>query len=446
MKTPSWPNYKGNNPIDLNLDRVFKALERLGNPQNKIPRTIHVAGTNGKGSTLAFLRAMIEAEGKTCHVYISPHLVEFNERIVLAGKIISDDFLNVVLKECEEKCDDLNLTFFEGTTIAAFLAFSKVKADYLLLETGMGGRLDATNIMGLNGNNSPILTIITPISYDHMEFLGDTISKIAYEKACIIKQDVPCVISRQPQDALKTILDYAKTKNSITKVLDKDFSYKINEDGSFDFNIIEENLDSRFRGNDTARHDTMCHSLEKGNLISHCFTKPSLLGNHQYINASTAIAGALQIGISKNAIEQGVINAKWPARMQKIGDDIYLDGGHNAEAGSIIADYILQENKKFAKKNIAVVAMLRTKDFKGFIENLSTAFDEIYITNIPNESNSRSPSEIKQACEELKIASKIFNSPEEAIDSAKNQKARIVICGSLYLVGNIISAYPNQNL
>jgi dihydrofolate synthase/folylpolyglutamate synthase len=420
MKTASWPNFKGNNPIDLSLDRVFEALARLDNPQNKIPKTIHIAGTNGKGSTLAFLRAMIEAEGKTCHVYTSPHLVEFNERIVLAGENISDNFLNEILKECEEKCDDLNLTFFEGATIAAFLAFSKVKAGYLLLETGMGGRLDATNIMGLNGNNPPLLAIITPISYDHMEFLGDTISKIAYEKACIIKQNVSCIISRQNEEALKTILDYASTKNSSTKTLDKDFYYKINEDGSFIFSSSNET------------------NLE--------FKKPSLAGNHQYINAAVAIAAATQIGISAKAIVQGVTTAKWPARMQKLSENIYLDGGHNVEAGSIIADYIFQENKQISKKNIAIIAMLKTKDFKSFIKNLSPSFDDIYITNIPNESNCRSPSEIKKVCDELNIASKTFNTPEEAINYAIQQNARILICGSLYLAGYVISKNLGQNL
>jgi dihydrofolate synthase/folylpolyglutamate synthase len=422
MKTVFWPNYKGSNPIDLGLDRVFEALNRLGNPQNKLPKTIHIAGTNGKGSTLAFLRAMIEAEGKTCHVYTSPHLVEFNERIVIAGKNISDEFLNIVLQECKEKCDDLNLTFFEGTTIAALLAFSQVKADYLLLETGMGGRLDATNVMGLNESNPPMLTIITPISYDHMEFLGDTISKIAYEKACIIKENVPCIISRQPDEALKTILDYSKSKNSSVQVLGKDFNYKINNDGSFDFSVSNESLDYL--------------SLKK----------PSLFGNHQYINATTAIAAALQISLSKNAIEHGVISAKWPARMQKLSEDFYLDGGHNAEAGNIIADYILQENKLVSKKNIAIVAMLNTKDFKSFIKNLSSAFDEIYITNIPNENNCRNPQEIKEVCDEFNIASKAFDNPESAINFAKSIDSRIVICGSLYLAGYVISENLNQNL
>lgn len=420
MKTAPWPNYKGINPIDLGLDRVFKALARLDNPQNKLPKTIHIAGTNGKGSTLAFLRSMIEAEGKTCHVYTSPHLVEFNERIVLADENISDNFLNEILKECKEKCDDLNLTFFEGTTIAAFLAFSKIKADYLLLETGMGGRLDATNIMGLNGNEPPLLTIITPISYDHMEFLGETISKIAYEKACIIKQNVSCIISRQNEEAFKTILDYASTKNSSTKTLDKDFYYKINEDGSFIFSSSNET------------------NLE--------FKKPSLTGNHQYMNAAVAIAAALQIGISAKAIVQGVTTAKWPARMQKLSENIYLDGGHNAEAGSIIADYIFQENKLISKNNIAIIAMLKTKDFKSFIKNLSPSFDDIYITNIPNESNCRSPSEIKEVCDELNISSKIFDEPLEAINYAIQQNARIVICGSLYLAGYVISKNLGQNL
>lgn len=178
MKLPKWPDPSSSNFIDLGLDRVLNALEKLDNPHLKLPPVIHVAGTNGKGSTIAFLRAMLEAAGKKCHVYTSPHLVEFNERIVVAGEQISDDMLNEVIDETKNKCEEIKLTFFEGTTLASFLAFSKVPADYVLLETGMGGRLDATNVIP-----NPALTIITPISFDHTEFLGDTIEKNRIRKS-----------------------------------------------------------------------------------------------------------------------------------------------------------------------------------------------------------------------------------------------------------------------
>jgi dihydrofolate synthase/folylpolyglutamate synthase len=193
MKLPFWPNPSGYRDIELGLTRVYQLLERVGNPHQKLPPTIHIAGTNGKGSTLAYLKAIFEDAGLKVDCYISPHLVRFNERIILAGKEIEDDFLNEILLECKKAAEiepKINVTFFEGITVAAFLAFSKIKADVLLLETGLGGRLDATNVI-----KKPIATIITPISFDHTEFLGITLAKIAFEKAGIIKPGVPVIIS-----------------------------------------------------------------------------------------------------------------------------------------------------------------------------------------------------------------------------------------------------------
>lgn len=409
MKTPKWPIPLGSKPIDLGLERVFAALERLYNPHKKLPPVIHIAGTNGKGSTLAFLRAMLETAGKKCHVYTSPHLVNFNERIVLAGAEISDEYLDEIILETKNKCENLGLTFFEGTTLAALLAFSKIPADFVLLETGMGGRLDATNVI-----DSPALTIITPISYDHMEFLGDTIAKIAYEKACIIKQNVPCIVSRQPDEALKVIEDFARTKNAEIISLDKDFYYSQNDDGSFVFRD------------------------QNGGIG---YPKPSLRGKHQYMNAATAIKAAIKLGVDKQHIKLGIKSASWKARMQKLADNIYLDGGHNAEAGEIISDFILEENKKKKLHNIALVGMIKTKDFASFIKNLKPVFQEIYASPILNE-NYREPAEIKAICTQLGIKCTVFDDFESAYNKACNGMEaahnRVVICGSLYLAGHVL--------
>ncbi len=409
MKLPKWPDPKNAHAIELGLDKTFKALENLNNPHLKLPPVIHVAGTNGKGSTIAFLKAMLEAAGKTCHVYTSPHLVEFNERIVLAGEIISDEFLNEVIEETEKKCAGINLTFFEGTTVAAFLAFSKIKADYLLLETGMGGRLDTTNVVP-----NPILTIITPVSLDHTEFLGDTIEKIAYEKACIIKENVPCIVSKQTDGVSKAISDYAKSKNAELISMDADFFYQANTDNSFIY---------RDKSGGTG------------------FPKPSLRGKHQCMNAATAVRAALELGLDKKAIKAGIKSAKWNARIEKLADNIYLDGGHNEQAAEIIKDFILEENTKKKKHNIAIVGMLNTKDFKGFIKNIKPAFNEIYAVAIPNE-NSRDPLEIKKLCDELKIRCTVFPEFDAAYLKACNGveaiNNRTVICGSLYLAGYVL--------
>ncbi len=203
MKIPFWPEFKGFRDIKLGLDRMYQALERLDNPHKKLPEVIHIAGTNGKGSTLAFLRSIFESSGYKVHAYSSPHLVNFNERIYLSGSDISDDFLNECLQECKDVCEiepKIELTFYEGTTLAAFLAFSKVKADILILETGMGGRLDATNVL-----DEVMASIITPVSIDHAEFLGNSISKIAFEKAGIIKKNSLVICGKQKNDAFEVI-------------------------------------------------------------------------------------------------------------------------------------------------------------------------------------------------------------------------------------------------
>ena len=430
MKFPDWPIPLGSKPITLGLERVFHALKLMGNPHYNLPPVIHVAGTNGKGSTIAFLRSILEASGKTCHVYTSPHLVEFNERIVLAGKEISDKFLNEVLQETKSACDsELQLSFFEGTTLAAILAFSKVNADYLLLETGLGGRLDATNIMGQAGAPKPVLTIITPISLDHTEYLGETVEEIAAEKAEIIKRDVTCIVGKQDIKASKVIQNVAKSKDAKLLEMGHDFDYdhKSSDNEGFKFSLGDKVIN---------------------------FAKPGLLGDHQYHNASVAVAAALNLEskISDNNLNRGVKNACWKARMQKIStgkiakllrgnEDIYLDGGHNEAAAVNISNFILDENSKIKKTNVAIIGMLKRKDAKNFLLNIKDAFEEIIFCPIEGEESAYSPIEIQNISSELNIKSKISNSIEDALSQVKSfdqKNSRLVICGSLYLAGQVL--------
>lgn len=376
--------------IDLTLDRVFEALKILGNPEKDFPPVIHVAGTNGKGSTIAFMRAIFESAGYKCHVYTSPHLVKFNERIVIAGNEIADEYLEQLIKEVNDKCEHLGLTFFESTTLVAYLAFSRNKADVLLLETGMGGRLDATNII-----EKPALTIITPISYDHMEFLGDTLQKIAHEKACIMKKGVKCIISGQTDEAKKVLYDYA---------------------GKIGAQIIESKTDNNI-------------------------PKPSLEGKHQYINACCAVDAVknlYQFNISEENIIKGLTTAKWPARLQKLEENVYLDGAHNIEGAKIIAEFIRES--KGNKKVILILGMLKNKDLRGFLSELKDSADLMIAVNIEGE-NSFSADEISKRSKELELITIERSNAISALNYAKQiePESLIIICGSLYMAGQILA-------
>lgn len=410
IKLPAWPVPLGRKPIDLDLSRIKKLAERLNINEASLPPIVHVAGTNGKGSTIAFLRSFLEEAGYKCHVYTSPHLVYFNERIVVAGKIISDGLLTECLNETKEAAKDIEVTFFEGTTAAALLAFKKVKADIVLLETGMGGRLDATNIFA-----NPILTIITPISFDHMEFLGDTIKKIAAEKAAIIKNSVPCIVGKQRREALEVIENEAKEKNSPLKIFGKDFS-------------------------------------EQGEKFS--YVKPALLGNHQLENASAAIAAALSLknfNIKESHINAGLKNVKWQARIQKLESgkikekfrpdlSIYLDGGHNDEGGKILAGWCSAELKN--KKIYLIMGMLSNKELHKFLSHFQNKIEFIAAIKISGEEKCFSPEEIVAAAKEIGTKAKAAGDILPAINLINKEAAEnsaIIICGSLYLAGEVLS-------
>ncbi len=425
MTLPFWPNPSGYRNIELGLTRVYQLLERLENPHLKLPATIHLAGTNGKGSTLAYLRSIFEAANLKVHCYISPHLVRFNERIILAGKEIQDDFLNEILQECKKVAEiepKINVTFFEGITVAAFLAFSKVPADVLLLETGMGGRLDATNVI-----KDPLLSIITPIAFDHTEFLGKTLSKIAFEKAGIIKPNSPVIISKQKPSALNAIKAVAIKNHS------KIFSY----DQKYNFKLL-----------------------------------PSLAGEHQIINSKTAIAAILaqkKFKISTKNIEQGLQNAVWKARLQIIDKgkffeiipknfQLILDGSHNCAGAITIKNWLKKEHSKTPTKNYLICAMLKDKDSEGFLQKLAGYTEMLIGLKIVNEEKSKTAEEICAIAREIKgeirgiggglnIKAKAASDFLEAIEKIKEyhfknyptKPAKIIICGSLYLAGQFLS-------
>ena len=424
MKFPFWPDFTGYRNIELGLSRVYELLQRLDNPHLKIPPTIHLAGTNGKGSTLSFLREIFTQSGFKVHTYTSPHLVNFNERITLAGQEISDDFLNDILRECKdaaEKSPAIPVTFFEGITVVAFLAFSRVKADILLLETGMGGRLDATNILP-----KVLCSIITPIAFDHTDFLGKTLSKIAFEKAGIIKKGCPVIIGRQKPSALKTLENQAKIMGAKTKVFSRDWKISKKQNG-FLFDGF-------------------------GKKIS--LPLPSLAGEHQIENAGAAIAAALnqnKFRIEEKAIKSALQKTFWPARLQKIesgkffkilpkNSELYLDGSHNLQ-GSVTLEKFLRQQKN--KKIFVIFSMLQDKDCAGFLKKIAPQVDHLVTIEIPQESKSRKAQEIAIIAKKIGIQSESAEGFLEAFKKIFNLKkddepALILVCGSLYLAGSFL--------
>ncbi|MBM3579179.1 MAG: bifunctional folylpolyglutamate synthase/dihydrofolate synthase [Alphaproteobacteria bacterium] len=396
MNLPFWPSPLGFRDIKLGLSRVYELLERLGNPHLKLPPTIHIAGTNGKGSTLAFLRAIFAESGLCVHCYTSPHLVRFNERIELAGREILDDFLNEILTECKaaaEKSPAIPVTFFEGTTVAALLAFSRVPADLLLLETGLGGRLDATNVLP-----EVLCCVITPISFDHEEFLGNTLAKIAAEKVGIIKQNCPVVVGKQEEEALQIIQNKAAES----------------------------------------------HAPITYHLPLTTYHLP-LLGKHQQDNASTAVAAVKaqkRFLVTNEQIERGLKKAHWPARLQKIPHDkfeLYLDGSHNLQGAMIVADFLREQ--KNGRKVFVIFSMLKDKNCEGFLRIISSEVDELITLTIPDEPKSRTAFEIKQIAERIGIKSQIAENFLDAFEKIKSDEpALVLICGSLYLAGRFLGA------
>lgn len=399
--------------IDLTLDRVWRLLAALDNPQEQLPPVIHIAGTNGKGSTQAMLRAGLEGWGKSVHAYTSPHLARFHERIRLAGKLISEAQLIEILDECYAKNGGENITYFEITTVAGLLAFARTQADYTLLEVGLGGRLDATNVI------TPEVSVITPVSIDHEQFLGDTLAKIAREKAGIIKRGVPVVVGPQPDEALEVIEDVAMRLGAPVIAYGQHW------------HVWEE------RGR-------LIFQDERGLLD---LPLPVLLGAHQIQNAGAALAVLRHLGADEAACEAAMRDAVWPARMQRLKDgplaaaagsaELWLDGGHNAAAGLALADVLAGLPKR---PTHLICGMLNTKDVKGYMRPLAEQAASLTAVSIPEESSTLSAEETQAAAESVGLEATTAASVQEALEQIVSAApyARVLICGSLYLAGHIL--------
>ena len=418
---PKWPQPLGKKPIDFGLERVLELLDKLGNPQDKLPPVIHYAGTNGKGSTIAFTRSILEAAGYKVHVYTSPHLLDFNERIVLAGHEISDEMLEQIADECRITAGDMRITFFEGTTVMALLAFSRVDADIVLLETGMGGRLDATNVI-----TKPACTVITPISLDHTEYLGPTIPIIAGEKAGIIKQGVPCVSSLQFEE-VHDILE-AKTQELGSTLF------------SFGYDWAAQRNDN-----------SMIYQSQDGDMQ---LPLPALAGDHQIVNAGTAIATLKQLenfDIGIDSYREGLKNVKWFARMQKLepgrltkmlpeGWEIWLDGAHN-KAGSHIVSCMIDDWSD--KPTYLVCGFSKNRNAEEILSNFVNKTPFICGVLVETEIAGQRAHIVAQEASKLGIPSQDFESVEEAVDfltKRDSTPARILFCGSLYLASDAMKA------
>jgi len=406
---------------DLSLGRLHRLLGALNHPERHLPPVIHIAGTNGKGSTLAILDAMLQADGKRVQRYISPHLVRFNERILFDGEPIDDDAFTEVLDRVERLNQGEPITFFEITTAAAFLAFSEREADILLLETGLGGRLDATNVV-----DRPLLTLISPISYDHQAYLGEHIEQIAGEKAGILKPGIPCALGPQRPESLAVIEARAEVLNAPLIRHGEDWQAERKND----------RLHVRFGE------------------IKFDLPLPALKGAHQLKNAGLATVAASQLGHlapSKEAIAQGLERANWPARLQSLangplaamlpsGSSLWLDGGHNPAAGEVLADYFRDHDER---PLYLIVGMINTKDSKGFLAPILPLSKHLFAVPVPDTLASQPPDDILRAAAELGAPADAAEDVETALltlaDRARSP-VRVLICGSLYLAGPVLRA------
>ena len=418
--------------IDLSLGRIERLLAALGHPEKRLPRVVHVAGTNGKGSFLAFLRAMAEAAGARVHVYTSPHLVNFHERIVLAGAHGSAPIDEAYLVDCLARAEAANngelITLFEITTAAAFLAFAETPADLLLLETGLGGRLDATNVVA-----QPLLTAITPISIDHVSFLGDTITAIAGEKAGILKAGVPCIVGRQEQEALDVIEARAAAVSAPLHIAGRDFD-TFEQQGRLIFQTESTLLD---------------------------LPLPRLAGRHQIDNAGSAIAAASIVFGDKlrgDEIDYGLTHAVWPARLECLppgalhayvaeGTELWLDGGHNPAGGQVIAHAVAELDERLPRPVHLIWGMMETKDAHAFIAPFKGLVERIYTVPIPEEINAFDAKPLAEVAMDEGFDVVAATSVPEALTLSKASvqgPARVLICGSLYLAGQVLKLHADE--
>lgn len=400
--------------IDLTLDRMHRILAALDHPERRVPPVIHIAGTNGKGSTLAMIRAGLEGAGLTTHAYTSPHLARFHERIRVAGELIEEQALSRTLDTCLAANGPDPITYFEITTAAAFAAFAETPADYTLLEVGLGGRLDATNVI-----DRPALTVITPVDMDHQQYLGETLAQIAAEKAGIIKRGVPVIVGRQQDEALEVIEAQAARLNAPV------FAHGQH------WHVWEE-------------HGRLIFQDETGLLD---LPKPALLGAHQVENAGIALAALRTLGQPDTAFEAAMTNATWPARMQRLrrgplteaapDAELWLDGGHNPHAARAIAALLAEMPKR---PTHLICGMLNTKDVTGYMEPLAQVAQSLHAVSIPGQTATLSATETATAARKAGFPAHEADSVAAALAAitAQDPQARILICGSLYLAGEIL--------
>jgi dihydrofolate synthase/folylpolyglutamate synthase len=415
--------------IDLSLDRMERILNALQHPERHLPPVIHVAGTNGKGSTIAFMRAILEAAGLRVHVYTSPHLVRFNERFRIGaageGALVSDEVLAEALAECERANVGGPITLFEITTAAGLLLFARHPADVLLLEVGLGGRLDATNVV-----ERPLATVITPVSLDHAEHLGDSVGKIAVEKAGILKRGVPAIVAPQPREALAVIERAAARLGAPVRIAGE--TWTVSEEPG-----------------------RLVYQDDAGLLD---LPAPRLLGRHQFDNAGVAIATLRAAGtltVPPAAFETGIGKADWPARMQRLshgrltgllppGSELWLDGGHNADGGRAIANVVADLEERVPRPLVLIVGMLANKDCGAFLKSFTGLARRVVALPIPDQKNSLPAETVAATARAVGMPAQTTWDIDTALAAVArlglDPPPRVLITGSLYLAGAVLAA------
>ena len=406
--------------IDLSLDRMLPLLAELGNPHAHLPPTIHVAGTNAKGSTIAYLRAFLEAAGQRVHVYNSPHLVRFNERIRLAGRLVDTRRLNATLERVEAVNAGRPITFFEITTVAAFLLFAETEADYLLLETGMGGTYDTTNVVA-----HPLGTIITPVDYDHQGFLGRTLAEIAASKAGILKRGSKAVIGLQ-RDEGRAVIERAARRLGVVPLYQGEDFHGSQQDGR------------------------LVYQDESGLLD---LPPPSLLGGHQFDNAALAIAAARHFGlpVDADALARGLRQVVWPARMTPLqsgplrnllgpGAELWLDGIHNAHGAAAVASALRELDRARPAPLVLILGLMNTRDPASVLAPFAGMASQVLTVTIPGEANAHKAGHLAEEARKAGFDARPQRSIVSALKTAAAMPdARVLICGSLYLAGDVLA-------
>ena len=415
--------------IDLGLERMQRLLQTLGHPERKLPPVIHVAGTNGKGSTVAYLRAILEAAGYRVHVFTSPHLVRINECYRLGrpggGILVDDQELAATFERCESTNAGEPITLFEIETAVAFDLFARHPADAVLLEVGLGGRLDATNVI-----ERPAASVISPVSIDHSEFLGNSLQSIAAEKAGIIKQAVPVICAEQAPEAMAAIEQCARRQRAPLCRSGQEWHVGV-------------------------EHGRLVYQDDRGLMD---LAAPRLFGRHQFDNAGLAIAAlraADAFRIESSAYEAGILNAEWPARMQRLGSgplvdqgpvggEIWLDGGHNADGGRVAAAALGDLEERVSRPLVVIVGMMANKDAGGFLANFAGLTRHIIAVPIPNREAAMPLDRLMDAARALGMRVESADSIEAALRMVSRLTyevpPRILITGSLYLAGHVLSA------